>query len=547
MARTDAPLFSDKYTNDQASTLVRRYLRVHGPVTLTEIQKALDLPEDILKQILADLYKERELVCGKLVVGVKSEQWCNRQNFAELYHRAIAVRREVLQSANREIFYRFLLHWHRLGMEGQSMQELIKRYSGFCLPPYIFERELLRSRMCVRDIKKMPELMEQLSGLIARGEVIVRANRNSEEGRRNVGFILRGEGHLFSRKADLLDVAQRLEDPANTVFDFLQENGASLVRDVVAGTGLSTTQVNDGLSTLTNHGLASCDNYQTFMLMLQHKSVEIKKENNDPWLQVAGPDWRIRGQRRRQRQSIRKTVLESIQLHEGRWFLTISFAVLGKEMDEATRAERQARMLLQRYGILVKEWYRREHGLLPWYQLFHILKRMEWQDEVRRGYFIEGLSGIQFALPEAVELLEKLQSESKPMPLPPLLISTIDPVLPFGGAFDWDLHDSRGNKITVIRSASNHLIFLDDRPVLYSENFGTRLWTLINLTEEATNSVATVMKSWLQLPQILRPRKRIEILHINETPATGSPLAKNFLQNGFERDGKKLVLWPSGI
>ncbi len=219
---------------------------------------------------------------------------------------------------------------------------------------------------------------------------------------------------------------------------------------------------------------------------------------------------------------------------------------MGKEISAAERAERQARLLLARYGILVKEWHRREQGFLPWYEIFQVLKKLEWQGEVRRGYFIAGLSGVQFALPAAVELLEKLQLESS-SPLSPLLISTADPALPFGGAVDWDLSNSKGNKITVTRAASNHLIFIDGQPVFYSENFAVRLWRLAYIPEASLDATIQLFKSWLQLPAPLRPRRRIEIAQIHEQPAAECKLAEAFLRNGFERDGEKLVLWPSGV
>jgi ATP-dependent Lhr-like helicase len=240
-------------------------------------------------------------------------------------------------------------------------------------------------------------------------------------------------------------------------------------------------------------------------------------------------------------------------LSDSRWFLIPSFAVMGKEITGDERAERQARLLLARYGILVKEWYRREQGLLPWYNLFQILKRLEWQGEVRRGYFIAGLSGVQFALPAAVELLEKLQSESLLTALPPTLVSTADPALPFGGAVEWDIADSKGNKVAVTRGSSNHLIFVDGQPVLYSENFGSRFWRLAHIPEVSLDATIQLFKSWLQLPAPLRPRRRIEIAQINEQPASeclpaqAGKLAEAFLRNGFERDGEKLVLWPSGV
>ena len=227
--------------------------------------------------------------------------------------------------------------------------------------------------------------------------------------------------------------------------------------------------------------------------------------------------------------------------------MTSSFAFLGKALTNRERAERQARLLLQRYGILVKEWYRHERGLLPWYDLFQVLKKLEWQGEIRRGYFIAGLSGVQFALPKAVELLENIQTGQSSVPEQPVLLSTIDPALPFGGAIDWNLNDTNNKKVTVTRLQSNHIIFIKAVPVLYSENYGKGIWLLSGFAPDMLAACLRLIKSWLQLPADIRPRKRIEIEQINGQKATELGEPKVFLDNGFEKDGGKFVLWPSGV
>jgi hypothetical protein len=68
-----------------------------------------------------------------------------------------------------------------------------------------------------------------------------------------------------------------------------------------------------------------------------------------------------------------------------------------------------------------------------------------------------GLSGVQFALPEAVELLEKVSRTHPSGEGAPIVLSSLDPVLPFGGGLDWGLQDPRGNPLKLVRSASNHL------------------------------------------------------------------------------------------
>ena len=73
--------------------------------------------------------------------------------------------------------------------------------------------------------------------------------------------------------------------------------------------------------------------------------------------------------------------------------------------DEQALAERVARQWLARYGIVSRDWWRRERPAVGWREIYHELKRLEFRGEVQRGYFVAGLAGAQFALPEAVEML----------------------------------------------------------------------------------------------------------------------------------------------
>jgi len=552
IAATDAPFFSEPLTPASVRVLVQRLLRGHGPVTLADaaasaapptLELLRHLPPELLQQALAQLHAQREVVRGQLVIGMSGEQWCDRHNFAELYRRAIALRRAALAPANREIYYRFLLRWHKLGLAGQPLEEVLKRYSGCQFPLQVFERELLHSRL---GSEQLPAALAAFEQMIAAGEMIVVAHRSSDEGRRHLMFVPRGEGGTFLTKAALRETAERLDEAARTIYQFLQENGASLKRDLLIGTNFSSLQIENALSTLANLGLVSCDNYQSFLQCLQPAAATPKAETSLSGL-VPRLSWATRDRQRRSQPGFRRMLRERAAplQQEGRWFLTSSFGVLGKDIAHSERAARQARLLLYRHGILVKEWYRRENGLLPWPQLFHWLKRLEWQGEMRRGYFIEGLSGVQFALPEAVELLEELQTEKHSNPLPAMLVCAIDPALPLGGAVEWNFTDASGRKIAITRAPSNHLLFCDERLVAYSEHFASRLWRGAEWREEMAPALLQHLKAWLQLPVSLRPRPRLETLMIDGAPAAASELAEVFRQNGFEVEGEKLVLWPS--
>src|SRR5207248_4997159 len=88
---------------------------------------------------------------------------------------------------------------------------------------------------------------------------------------------------------------------------------------------------------------------------------------------------------------------------EGRW----SALPWGRPEPEAL-AVAQAGLLLRRYGVGARELALLDPWLLPWRVLYEVLSRMELAGEVRRGYFVEGLSGAQVALPEADQMLQDL-------------------------------------------------------------------------------------------------------------------------------------------
>ena len=350
-----------------------------------------------------------------------------------------------------------------LNTQEQIIEPLINRYQGFIMPPYLFEREILSTRMEKPGAGESSARTDRLGKSIDNGEVIIQCYKSSSETRNLIKFLRRGDGHLFNNDNSENENIDGLTAKVKTVFQFLRENGASHFQDIESGTNLTPVQLRDVLEQTVRNGLITTDNYDSFLSMIG----STQKPTNRP-----------RG--RSSRHSLRQNVQNQLLIKSGRWFLTSSFAVMGKKISMDERLERQARILLQRYGILVKEFYRREVGFLPWYQLFQVLKRMEWQGEIRR-------------------------------------------------------------------SIGNHLVFLCEEPVLYSENNGNRIWTVKTLINNDLEIILNSFKNWLRLPDMIRARKKIEIELINDNQATESDLADIFYTVGFEREGSSIVLWPSGL
>jgi ATP-dependent Lhr-like helicase len=389
------------------------------------------------------------------------------------------------------------------------------------------------------------EALAELDILISSGEVIVLSSKASDSARRYVQFRLRGDGGIFSDPDILFAILENVSTAAQTVFDFLNENGASYVRDVEMGTGLSQLQLQHALRELADQGLASCENYRSLLIVLQSAAaadpIQTQRTAKDAFSGRPKHPTPLR------RGAVRKMVQTQTRMKTGRWFLTTSFAIMGKILTESERATAQARLLLQRYGVLVKEFYRRENGLLPWYRIFQSLKRLEWQGEIRRGYFVEGLSGVQFALPEALELLEKIHHKRIETDHHPLMISSMDPALPYGGTVEWNMTGAAGRPLKILRSPANHLVFVDDKSVLYAENWFHKLSCTADMSKDDFATIVPSFSSWLKMPVDWRPQKRIKIGWINDHPAINSQFAEQLIQLGYEKEGDDLFLWPSAI
>ncbi len=149
----------------------------------------------------------------------------------------------------------------------------------------------------------------------------------------------------------------------------------------------------------------------------------------------------------------------------GRWSL-----VERQDIDE-TGIELQARALLRRYGVMFRRLLTREAGAPPWRELVRAYRQLEARGEIRGGRFVTGMSGEQFALPEAVERLREMRREGADGML--VAINACDP-LNLTGILDPGEH---------IRAVpSNRIAFRDGLPVAAMEGDYLRPLAVIEQT-----------------------------------------------------------------
>lgn len=187
----------------------------------------------------------------------------------------------------------------------------------------------------------------------------------------------------------------------------------------------------------------------------------------------------------------------------GTWYLVESPTPADNPLAALEDAKEQARMLLERYGVLCRELANREGGPLRWSALFRALRLMELAGEVVAGHFFDGLSGPQFAVPDALPAFQDRAAWPAAF-----WCNALDPAAPCGLGLDWDALPQR--------RPQNYLAFRGGELALVVENQGKRLTFHVDPAEVDDALLAP-------LRRLLAAARRLTLEQINDAPARTSP------------------------
>ena len=157
---------------------------------------------------------------------------------------------------------------------------------------------------------------------------------------------------------------------------------------------------------------------------------------------------------------------------QGRWSLTSS--IFRSEADPRAQRRTVAELLLERYGIVTREQVLGEGIPGGFSALYDALTELETLGVCRRGYFVEGLGGAQFALPGAVERLRARRDDES---APPLVLAATDPAQAYGAALPWPKRDGEHRRPS--RVAGAYVVLVGAEPAVYVERGGRGLTLLV--------------------------------------------------------------------
>jgi ATP-dependent Lhr-like helicase len=214
----------------------------------------------------------------------------------------------------------------------------------------------------------------------------------------------------------------------------------------------------------------------------------------------------------------------------------------GAEPSSTERRAALALGLLERHGVVTRDAVMAEGIAGGFGAVYPVFREMEERGRVRRGYFVEGLGGAQFALAGAVDRLRGMARDAAgtsgdSMPSA-LVLAAADPANAYGAALAWPRQEGRHER-SPARVAGAYVVLVDGEPALYLERGGRSLLTFAAFdSEESAPAAVEALGSLLRDDRL----RRLQIERIDGEPVEASPHRSRLEALGFRRGYRGLVL-----
>jgi ATP-dependent Lhr-like helicase len=497
MADVEAPL----------EKIVGRYARTHGPFTTGELRERYLVDPT---SALTALERSGELVRGELRPSGSEREWCDPEVLRRLRRASLAVLRKEIEAADQRSLAAFLPSWqgvdrHPAGGAGiDRLREVLVPLQGLALPADVWERDVLPRRCGAYS----PTWLDQLC---ASGEVVWVG----------AGALGRNSGRVALYFRDDVEAIgpppNKSERPDTPEHDLLRERLAQapcFFTDLLAELSISPEQIQEALWDLVWAG----------------------EVTNDAWAPLRAPRLTLaRAQRARDRTrpgrrfGTRRTGSQA-QV-QGRWSLATS--LFRAQVDPGARRRTLAELLLERYGIVTREQVLAEGIPGGFSILYDALGQLETLGVCRRGYFVEGLGGAQFALPGAVERLRSQRADEE---TPPVVLAATDPAQPYGAALPWPKRDEEARRPQ--RVAGAYVVLAGAEPVVYVERGGKGIAVLVDAEDARIQPALEALALFVTSGR----GRKLSLERVDGEPVVGSRWEAQLIELGFRAGPRKLTL-----
>ncbi len=370
--------------------LLRSRLSGLGPVGAAALAEDFSLPQAELDIALLTLQNEGYVMVMDTgqVLERGDKTWCERRLLARIHRYSREQRRKAARPVAPAAYMRFLQDWHGLDDPSGELEQVLALLEGWAAPVASWEQGLLAKRCADYSPQRLDE--QFLSGFVTWFRPFS-AGQGTQQLLAATPIAIIPRRHTASWQSDPPENVTQPGTLANRVLQVLSGHGAMFTVDLEQEAGLMPVQVEQAVGELVARGLVTSDAFSPLRWLIRSEADKRRKQK------------RVRGRMRAAQAGML-----------GRWSVTQSPKPNMSGNGAAADQERLATVceaLLRRYGVVFRAVLERESLLPPWRNLLRYLRRMEDRGEVYGGRFVDGFSGEQFALPEAVGLLRRHASE----------------------------------------------------------------------------------------------------------------------------------------
>ena len=413
---------TDEQTDTQKvlTEISRSRLESLGPVTAESLAKPLALTGTQIDQCLLALEQEGFVIRGQFSQQQQVE-WCERRLLARIHRYTVKRLRSEIEAVSPADFMRFLFSWQRVTDRGEGIEalsDIIDQLEGFAIPAKLWEQSILPARLDTYMTSWLDTLcitgrINWLRKTLSDSKIDNKDKTRASTTVSNTPICLINRQFVQVWKQFYKEKngqSNKLSASAIKIKQQLERHGASFFEDLLHSTGLLRTQLESGLAELVNQSLITSDSFAGLRALLLPAS---KKSSS------------------RQKSRLKRALSSGFE-NAGRWSL-LKMPVQTNQTNNVLHSDSYwidieyiANSLLKRYGVIFRKLLERESALPPWRDLLYVLRRMEARGEIRGGRFVDGFSGEQFALPEAVKLIRQVKKEETNEDL--VAISASDPL-----------------------------------------------------------------------------------------------------------------------
>jgi ATP-dependent Lhr-like helicase len=531
---------------DALSELIARYARTHGPFTTADLHARYGLDASA---VLRERERAGEIVRSELRAGghgSSERDWCDVEVLRRLRRASLAALRKEIEPTDQRRLAAFLPAWQGVDRHSSAgagvdrLREVLVPLQGLPLPVEIWERDVLPRRTGAYS-------QAWIDSLCASGELVwVGAGSLGRSGR--VALYFREDAAAIGPPVSPRGGSP--ESPQRAEHDLLRgrlSDGPRFFTDLLAELDLPAEALREALWDLVWAGEVTNDAWAPLRAPSATTGAHLALARSERTSTAPGAFSGTHApplSRGRSRFGVRRRTGAQSQV-QGRWSLTAPVFQGGEGPAHALERRRAlAELLLERYGIVTREQVLAEGIRGGFAMLYDTFSGLETLGICRRGYFIEGMGGAQFALPGAVERLRAGGRQART-----LVIAAADPAQPYGAALPWPKREQSTGRPA--RVAGAYVVLVADVPVLYVERGGRGLMTLAAGATASARAAGVpggdqdpLREALTALAGAVRDGKvrKLSLERIDGEPAIASALADHLIDMGFQAGPRRLTL-----